>query len=73
MKARKFLLWARPKRARKTWPRVDGQPARVGVLKGGAGWVLGPGDPMTAAQIEDAQEEFADLVTASRFETEPTP
>lgn len=54
----KLLLDARPINPPKWWPRSGLAAAQVGVLVGGAGWVLGDGDLMTARQRQEARRMF---------------
>jgi hypothetical protein len=51
----KKRLYMKPRPAPKWWPRVNGRPDFVGVLKGGEGWCIGDGDLMTPAQITKAK------------------
>ncbi len=53
----KRLLFARPTSPPRWWPRDTQDRFRwMGVLEGGAGWVLGDGDPMTKAEIIFAED-----------------
>ncbi len=59
---RMFLLYARPRgrNVPKWWPRdAEGQPAEVGVLDSGCGWVQGKGDPMDEYTCVFARELFS--------------
>lgn len=64
-KVTKYLVEALPLSPPKWWPRGAGRKALwVGVLKEGDGWIVGDGDSMTAAQAQEAVENFE---PSSRF------
>lgn len=56
MTKRPFLLYAKPRRAPKWWPR-NGRIVRwAGVMREGVGFVIGQdGDRMTAAEVAQAK------------------
>ena len=57
---RKRRLYAKPTRAPRWWPRDGrGRTKFAGVISGGAGWVLGDGDPMTSGEIAQAKQMLA--------------
>lgn len=63
-------LYVRPARAPKWWPRVDGKPAWVAVLKGG-GWVVGEAPLLTPNAFSYARlairETFRDGRMLAKF------
>lgn len=68
-KAGKRRLYVKPARAPDWWPRDEHRrPKFVGVLKGGCGWVVGDGDPMTQTQRADAKEVLRWDMRSPRFE-----
>jgi hypothetical protein len=71
-------LLAAPKRAKKSWPRVQPSgviPAVVVVLRDGDGWSLirAASDLMTAGEVEDAKEVFEEEWGRMKFEVEEVP
>lgn len=67
MRGRRVEVYAKPVRAPRWWPR-DGarEVCWVGLLADGAGWVVGDGDPMTAAEARTARQIFAENQTDDR-------
>ena len=70
-RAGQFRLWAAPKKPTAVWPKgSDGKPARVGVILGGDGWWLGPGDAFDEDELPDVQALFRNEFGAMVFEKE---
>jgi hypothetical protein len=56
-KPARWRLYAKPGRAPSWWPRKCGRAAWVGVLRGGEGWTVEPGDWLTRAELVIARRE----------------
>lgn len=68
---KKKLLYVRPARAPRWWPRNKrGRAEWVGVLGEGSGWVVGRGTPMGPSEMRVARAAVSYDIARPRFRTE---
>lgn len=56
MTKKRFRLYVKPTPLPRWWPRNGRLGVWCGVLEDGAGWVVGAGDKLTAAQVKTAKK-----------------